>query len=168
MPVLMLRSEDTGVHYEAVSSHHKFLIRTFALVILGILFLCFALADCLFWSPSGWCDWESGSLIKDVLHAGALHPVIELLMCLRGFIFFFMFIFMLCFLIVCKLSRRFTHNSLIPGGLSVLILGQILSVTLMTGPAAQRAIEKQHCYLGNLLLLIQIARWIKYSFIILL
>ena len=61
-----------------------------------------------------------------------------------------MFIFMLCFLIGCKLSKRFTHNSLILGGLSVPILGKILSVTLMTGPAAQRAIEKQHCYLGRL------------------
>ena len=112
---------------------------------------------------------SSAHIEKDVLHAGALQPVIELLRyCLWGFILFFMFIFMLCFLIVCKLFRRFTHNSLIPGGLSVLILGQILSVTLMTGPAAQRAREKQHCYLGNLLQLIQIARWIKYSFIYLL
>ena len=30
------------------------------------------------------------------------------------------------------------------------ILGKILSVTLMTGPAVQRATEKQHCYLGRL------------------
>ena len=30
------------------------------------------------------------------------------------------------------------------------ILGKILSVTLMTGPAAQRAIKKQHCYLARL------------------
>ena len=86
MLILMLRSEDTGVHYEAVSSHHKILIGTFALIILGILFLYFALssvlADCFGVYQIGVIGnlvHSSPNIKKDVLFAGALQPVIELL-----------------------------------------------------------------------------------------
>lgn len=64
--ILMLRSEDAAIHYEAVGLFvTAFILCVRGLVLLGIrclpFFLLAELAD--FSWISGWCDWKSGTFI---------------------------------------------------------------------------------------------------------
>ena len=58
--ILMLRSEDTATHYEAVRNYYMFQLYGLFSVYLRVIIMC--TDACSHWILSGWRNWQPGPL----------------------------------------------------------------------------------------------------------